>query len=97
MKHFNDYTQRGQVQEILVLNAYMQKPLTAYADISIGARGLIFGLSLPLHTHFVYEIERSTGCGWTAHLCMLTRVLTAPRSLLLQVQKVVCAYPCFHG
>ena len=41
--------------DILVLIAHAQKPrLNDHADISSGARGLNFGLSLHLHPEFVY-------------------------------------------
>ena len=44
--------------------------LSAYADVSSGARGLIFGLSLRLHPYFMYA--SSEGSSETAHLCRLT-------------------------
>ena len=52
---------------ILVLIAYAQaSPLNAHADISRRARGLNFGLSLPLLPYFVYA--RRKGSGKTARM-----------------------------
>ena len=61
---------------ILVLIAYAQKPsLNAHADISSGARGLNFGLSLHLLTNFVYS--SSEGSGESVHLQRLARAFVA--------------------
>ena len=36
-------------------------PINSYADVSSVARSLYFGLSLPLHTCFVYASSESSG------------------------------------
>ena len=57
--------------EILVLSAYAQKPsLITHADVSSETRGLHFGLSLHLHSYFVYVSRK--GSSKPIHLWRLT-------------------------
>ena len=43
------------------INAYAQRPLNDYADVSSRARCLNFDLSLHLHTYFEYVINKGSG------------------------------------
>ena len=61
------------VHEILVPIWNVQKP--PYADISSGARGLNFGLSLHLHPYFVFV--SCEGSGEPAPFCKLSWALIA--------------------
>ena len=57
---------------------YVQKPhLKARADISSGAKGLYFGVTLHLHPYFVKA--SSEGSGVSGRMHRLTRVFAAHR------------------
>ena len=47
--------------EILVLITCAQKPFNGYAYISRDSRGLNFGLSLHLHSYYVYVSSEGNG------------------------------------
>ena len=56
------YIVQGPIHEILVLNAYAQKPLiNAHVDISSKTTGLIFGQSLHLHPYLMYANSEGSG------------------------------------
>ena len=58
---------KGPIHEILALIAYAQKPhLNAHAEVSSGARGLNFDLSLHLYPYFAYA--SGEGSDETAHM-----------------------------
>ena len=55
---------------MLVLIAYAQKrPLNTHSNVSSGARGLNFALSLNQHPYFMYA--SSEGSEELAHMCRL--------------------------
>ena len=61
----------GPAHKIAVLITYVQMPLmNSHADISSKAKGLNFGLSLYLHSYFVYW--SSKGSSESVHMCRQT-------------------------
>ena len=65
--HEHSNLSKGPIHEISVLIVYAQKPhLNAHAEVSSGARGLNFVLSLHLHPYFVYA--SGEGSDETAHM-----------------------------